>query len=211
MKIIERDGAVVFESVQASEGFANLSGEFRWGQAMRRRGMAMDIAGLLPWNSHVKWHQMLRTAFTTTPRSGFLKPVWFQFREADKDLFHRISSACLGTTKAKPGESKTNFHKFWDIEIASEGMKHYLLPLPLGRGSSSGGQDQPSSSSTSFPNNDPIIRKLQNQLQQGQRELQNLKRKFEGNKGNDNKTKRDILILMKYLMISITMRYFDLD
>ena len=121
LRLIEKEGAAIFEPVPAHEGSADLSDGLRWDLAMKRRGLAMDLAGLLPYESHQKWHDLIRKTFMSTPRPGFMKPDWLQLRTADEELFMRVASSCMGTAKTKPGEAKTNFQTYWDQEIAAGG------------------------------------------------------------------------------------------
>ena len=64
--------------------------------------------------------------------------------------------------------------------MASSEVRHYLLPLP--------GHSRSSPPSSAAASTDPVVSRLERQLRQGQEQIQNLKRKFEG-KGDSDKGK----------------------
>ena len=113
LKLVESEGVAVFVPTQPNEGSADLSGEMRWDLAMRRRGLAMEISGLMSFDAHSLWHEAMRTAFLREPPPGYRRPTWAQLRNADRELWHRVASACPAGCNAKPGASKTAFEEAW--------------------------------------------------------------------------------------------------
>ena len=186
LKLIEKEGFAMFQPVPAYEGAANLSGEILWDLALRRRGLAMEICGIMPFSAHAVWHEKLRKAYLEEPMHGYRRPTWEQLRIADRKLFTQVATVCgAGGTKAKAGNTVTQFAIAWKQEVAGPTVAHYLMPLPLGVGASGSSSSSPPSSSS-----DPMVTRLQNQLKQGQKEMANLKRKLDnpsnnpGGKGN---------------------------
>ena len=48
----------------------DVSGEFLWDYALRRRACAADIAGLLPYDAMDSWHEALKCYLLQKPSSG---------------------------------------------------------------------------------------------------------------------------------------------
>ena len=138
----------------------------------------MEVAGLMSFDTHSRWHEAMKKAYLSTPPPGYTKPNWIQLRNADRELFHRVAAGCSGGARATPGEDKTQFEIKWQLEMASAEVRHFLLPLP--------GKSRPSPNSSSASSSDnPVISRLERQLKQGQEQIHNLKRKFEGKGASD--------------------------
>ncbi len=84
LRLVEREGAAFFDQVPVHEGSADISGELRWDLAMRRRGLAMDVAGLMTYDTHSQWHEAMKRAYLSSPPPGYIKPNWTQLRNADR-------------------------------------------------------------------------------------------------------------------------------
>ena len=91
----------------------NINGEMLWDYALRRRSLACDIAGLMMFESGNAWHEDLKEALLKVPPAGCSPIGWNQIRDADQALWDYIAEKCEAGTKVLPGESTTNFEKFW--------------------------------------------------------------------------------------------------
>ena len=183
MKIIETpDGSAAFVPLPHAEGSADLSGEMRWDIAMQRRGVAMEVSGLMVYEAHSQWHATMKKAFLSDPPPNYRRPTWAQLRNADKELWKRVASTCPSGCRADPAADKTNFEVAWRREMASTEVKHFLLPMPLAVGSSSTSSSWPSGSSPA-PSQDGRLHKLENKLKNCQEQLKRKSENINGGKG----------------------------
>ena len=166
---------------------ADLRGELRWDLAMRRRGVAMDIAGLCSFEAHQLWHEKLREAFLGTPPPDYRPVTWKQLENADRALFVYVAKRCTSGTGVKPPNAKTSFELAWLDGMFAEEVRYLLTPLP-------GGSGPPASASLSSPSlvagnvqGEPAaskeLKKVQNQLKHAQEQLQAAKRRAEKQAG----------------------------
>ena len=84
----------VFKHASAPGPDADVSGDMRWENAMRRRGAAMDIAGLMDLEKHNLWIEYLRKRIEKDPPNSHLRTSWEQVLEADTALFEYVSEQC---------------------------------------------------------------------------------------------------------------------
>ena len=176
------DGAVTFVAIPDAGPSTDLNGELRWDLALRRRGLAMDIAGLCSWESHMEWHEQMKFAYLEEPPPTYCRPDWVQLLQADRKLWTRVATACAASCKAKPGSAVTNFEEIWLNLIQSQEIKHYLLPRH-------GGSTSSSSSSSAVPPQshgpDKVVRRLENELAKARKEILQQKRRV-GQMGNSD-------------------------
>ena len=150
---------------------ADLSGDFMWDFALRRRSAAMDIAGLLTYEAADLWHQHLKTVMMRDPPAGYRKVSWSQVQAADQALFKYVATKCEAGTKAPPGSTITAFETAWKTGMFDIDVRQLLQFLPSGSSSSSSaGAGGPSASE---------VTKLRNQLKHQAEVQAGLKRKFE--------------------------------
>ena len=138
----------------------------------------MEVAGLLTFEAHNLWHEAMWTTYIMTPPPGYKRPTWGQLRNADAELWRRVSAACPAGCKRKPGATKTQFEEGWVKECLSAEVRHYLLPMP---GTAPGSGAQSSSSTSSQPQ--PLasaIKRLENKLKQAEQQIAGQKRRLEG-------------------------------
>ena len=177
LKLVDSGSGVSFVPMPANEPNADLSGEMRWDLAIRRRGLAMDVAGLLTYESHMAWHERMRMSYLREPPPGYRKPDWAQLRNADRELWTRVADGCSAGCKPKPGATKTTFEEAWEREMISPEVGHFLLPLPGGTSSSS-----PSSTVAVYQHQpqgpDRVVRRLENELKQARLQIAGQKRRL---------------------------------
>ena len=181
LKLIESEGGVSFVPAQANEPNADLSGEMRWDLAIRRRGLAMDIAGLLTFESHLQWHEEMKVAYLRAPPPQYRRPDWAQLRNADRELWTRVASRCSAGCKTRPGSTTTAFEEAWLREMSSNEVRHYLLPLHGGGSSSNSPASGPPPSVPQGP--DRIVRRLENELKQARQQIAGQKRRRVDHRG----------------------------
>ena len=174
LKLLETETGVTFVPVTPNDDSADLSGEMRWDLAFRREGVAMEISGLMVYDAHSLWHEVLRSAYLTEPPPGYRRVTWAQLRNADRELWRRVAGDCTSGCKAKPGQGKTAFETSWLARHLSPEVRHLLLPLPAS--SSSQSSASPPSESTSVA---VQISRLENRLKIAQEQIAGQKRRLE--------------------------------
>ena len=92
---------------------ADISGDFLWDFAMCRRSAAMDIAGLMDFESADLWHQTLKSLLMKEPPAGYRHISWGQLVAADRTLFQFVTTLCECDTKAPPDKTETAFQTAW--------------------------------------------------------------------------------------------------
>ena len=164
----------------------NLNGEMLWDFALRRRNLACDIGGLMPFENGNSWQEILKDCLLKVPPASCSRISWAQIQDADEALWDFVAEKCEKGTKTMPGEEQTNFQKFW-----LEGMKHTDVLQHLHFHKGGGSSPQGSSSSSAGGADNTKLSKLRSQLAHAQTEVQGLKRKLNapaprdtpGNKG----------------------------
>ena len=192
MKIVETpDGGAAFVPLPQNEGSADLSGEMRWDLALQRRGIAMEVAGLLTYESHSLWHQSMKTTYLRTPPPGYRQPTWAQLRNADRELWRCVSSACPTGFKPEPGAAMTAFEAAWIRLMTDPKVVHFFLPFPFAVGASA--SSSPSSSSLALLNPaSDRARQLENQMKNKNEQIVALKRRLENQGGGKGKRPRQV-------------------
>ena len=88
------------------------SGELLWELAMRKRGVAFDIAGVCVYEASQLWVEKLRASLAAPQVPGRLRISWAQIRAADEALSDYIARETATTGPRKlPGEVVTQFQK----------------------------------------------------------------------------------------------------
>ena len=114
-----------------------ISGEFLWDFALRRRACAGDVSGLLCYEAQNEWQEILKTTFLKQAPPGHRRVSWAQLRNADVELWSQVAMTCEEGTKAtKPGE-QTAFEKAWRIKMHDQDVRACLAFLPGPSGSTS--------------------------------------------------------------------------
>ena len=160
---------------------ADLRGELRWDLALRRRGVAMDIAGLCSFEAHQLWHEKLRESLLNEPPPGHRPVSYKQLENADRALFVFVAKKCSAGAGVQPPGTKTRFELAWTEGMFADEVRYLLIPLPAGTGlaaSSTSISPAPAQSDASKE-----LKKVQNQLRQAQEQLQAAKRRAENQGG----------------------------
>ena len=158
-------------SKKASELSCDTSGELRIRQALTRRSLAMDQAGLCTFSKMEKWHTTMMHATMRTPPSGHKYVTMQQVLSADKELWGLMSQETRGQLKVAAGQDPP-----LDVHMAtlsqSPQVLCFMTPLPAGKSEPPKGNTPPPPKQV--PKSDPP------QPRTGQPPF---KRKFEGGKG----------------------------
>ena len=158
----------------APESTTDLSGEFLWDYALRRRACAADIAGLLPFEVMDAWHETLKAYFLMAPPPGYRKVSWTQLKNADELLWKKIAAKCETGTKAPPGETRTQFEIAWRELCLDQDVRMHLQFL----------QGVGSSAASSNDDVNGELKRLRNRLANAENQLRSQKRKWTDEKTN---------------------------
>ena len=168
----------VFAPVERNIADADVSGEFRWDLAQRRRCLAMDIAGLMTYEAGLLWHETMKTCVMAPPPPGFKKVSWAQLLNADKKVFQLVAEKCNNGCKCAPGESVTNFEKAFKEAIFDFSVRMLLQPL---QGSSSSSD---AAGASSVPSGiEKELKSLKHRLKQSEDQLRATRRRLDNNGG----------------------------
>ena len=161
----------------------DVSGQFLWDYAVRRRALAAEIAGLCDYTPMNRWHETLKSHLLMPPPAGHKKVTWQQLLNADKALWQMVARECENGCKADHADPKgeTAFEKAFRKAAFDPDVRAHLHFL---QGDS--------------PANGPDLARLQNRIQNLEQQLAGQKRKHneiqdkgkgKGKKGDKGKGK----------------------
>ena len=78
------------EKVKEHESQAELNGELKLEYALKRRGLAFDMAKLMSFEVHELLREKLLTAMLREPPPGYAKVSWTQIKTADEQFFKML-------------------------------------------------------------------------------------------------------------------------
>ena len=175
---LSKDGMLMQDV--APDSHTNLSGEFLWDYALRRRSLAADISGLLRYEAANAWTETLKQYLLKTPPPGHKKVGWFQIKSADEALWNFVQRKCEITTKAKPGADTTAFELAWKEGMYDYDVRQHLSFLQGPASSTPSTTSLVPYSPSSGSAHDQTIQKLTNRLKNAQEQITAQKRKLDG-------------------------------
>ena len=155
------------------DGRTDLSGEFLWDYAMRRRSVAFDIGGLMSYESADLWSETLKEHILKAPPPGYKKVSWSQIRTADEALWTTVQRLCEGAVKAPLGKTETAFETHWKTAMFNYDVRQHLCFLQ-GSGSSSS-----ASGTGAATTHSEMIKKLENKLKNAAEQIAGQKRRLD--------------------------------
>ena len=120
-------------SKKETETMCPINDGLRLHDALQRRALAYDQAGVFTYQKLQLWSQKLLTVLQSDPPAGFAKFTFQQLFEADKFLFGRIAEdtraklAPASGAAAKPADARLE-HWMVHPEVTMR-----LIPLPMGK------------------------------------------------------------------------------
>ena len=126
------------EVTVTDHGKARLDSDLRLRNALTRRGLALDMAGVCEFEVHSMWVEALLAEYTRDPLPGYSTVSTEQLRRADQLLWAEIARECRGGVRGSDRPvGRALKHLMDDPRIRLS-----LMPLPAGSGaaSSSAGQ-----------------------------------------------------------------------
>ena len=116
----------------------DLSSDLALDNALRRRSLAAEIAGLCEYQAMQLWHECLKEAIYSEPIPGYGRVSHAQLARADRELWTLIAASCRNGCKGELPEGPTAFQDALKEHMFSLRIRLLLSPLPSSsaRGSS---------------------------------------------------------------------------
>jgi hypothetical protein len=138
----DKERSIVFDNsghlkvnVKTKETLTTVSSDMQVRDAMVRRALAYDQAGILTFEVLHKWIQRLFECMARSPPPGYSAVSLNQIISADREIFTLVSDATAAAIAPSPGNVKPADAVFERFSTAPEVM-FYVLPLPRSTGSS---------------------------------------------------------------------------
>jgi len=97
-------GFLKCESGEATQQVADTASDYNLDLALRRRGLAFEMADLMGWEAHEKLRNDLMSSLSRPPIPGYGKVTKIQLKRADEIAFGLLSKATEGGVKRVAGE-----------------------------------------------------------------------------------------------------------
>ena len=164
----------------------DLSGEFLWDFALRRRACAGDVSGLISFEAQNEWQEVLKSTYLKQPPPGHKKVSWTQLRNADVMLWQEVAMICEDGTKVnEKSKPQTAFEAAWRLKMKDQTVLACLTFLPgASSASTSSAPVSEKAAPVLTPGPDSEMNKLKRRLEQQQNEIRNLKANKGKGKGN---------------------------
>ena len=86
-------------SKKETEAHSDLKGEIQIRQALRRRSLAVDLTGLIDFQTMETWHEKMFECLAKQAPSGYRQTSMEQCKEADKMLWTMLAERIRGNVK----------------------------------------------------------------------------------------------------------------
>lgn len=140
---------------KAADLSCDTTGELRLRQALTRKALAFDQAGLCSFGKLEEWHTQMMNATMRTPPSGHKYVSMQQVLNADRELWSLLSQETRGTLRVGPGEDPPLDQKLGELRISPQ-ILCYMTPLP------GAVHDKPKAATTPAPAAGPPVKRPAN-------------------------------------------------
>ena len=135
LQLNKKDLQLVFDSQgnlkmskKETEAYSDLKGEIQIRQALRRRSLAVDLTGLIDFQTQETWHEKLFECLAKQAPSGYRQTSMEQCKEADKVLWTMLAERTRGNVKVTAA-GKPVQDQFVALSVSTEVLL-LLQPLP---------------------------------------------------------------------------------
>ena len=118
-------------SKKAADMSCDATGELRLRQALTRKALAFDQAGLCSFDKLEQWHTQMMHATMRTPPSGHKFVSIQQVLNADKEMWSLLSQESRGTLRVGPGEDPPLDKRIENLRVSPQ-ILCFMTPLPSG-------------------------------------------------------------------------------
>ena len=177
-------------------GSAQLSSDYLLRAALSRRGIALDIAKVMRYETHELWAQVLFSELTRTPIAGIGQVTIPMLHRADVELWRRVAEVCRSGVRPD-AEGKLPVDEAVKHLIFDPAIRLLLMPIGgLSPGTSSSGSGSSFASAAAGDkgkkDKDKIrIASLENQVNQLKRARDNAFKNQGGKGTGKNKSRAD--------------------
>ena len=119
-------------SPKATEQTCEANTELKLRSALQRRNLAMDLAGLVTFETAETWTETLFSHLLREQPRGLAKVSLQQLLDCDKQMFTMASHKTMGNLREAPDNSKPLDDAINELKSNSE-ILQYLMPLPVVR------------------------------------------------------------------------------
>ena len=91
---------------QAQHEVANFKTDLLLKSALQRRGLALDMAGVMSYEVHDRLVTFLFDEYMRSPIEGYAKTTVDQLHNADREIWNRLAKLCRSGVRAPPGGSR---------------------------------------------------------------------------------------------------------
>ena len=141
---------------KATDMNCDVSGELKLRQALTRRSLAMEQAGLCSFTKLESWHTQMMNTTMREPPNGHKYVSMQQVLNADKELWALMSQETRGQLKVAVGQDPP-LDKHLDDLTKSPQVLCFMTPLPGGRLVENSGKTSDSTSSKQPPKPDRAV------------------------------------------------------
>lgn len=124
-----------FRRSEAGGPEADLHSDLKWQFCLKRRGLAMDQALLLSWDTHEKWLNTLISHKFRKPPPGYSQVSWEQLNNADAEIFKLAGAETGGGIRPDLAGVKP-LDSMFERLMNDHRVTFFLLPLPKAASSS---------------------------------------------------------------------------
>lgn len=119
----------------------NITSDLSLYQAMQRRTLALDLAGLVSYEVMRKWIDRLFSLYSQPPAPGFQKVSQAQLLRADRQAFIRLNEFFTGSLKTAVGAGKPLDPYVEKLE-GDMTVTYFMLPVPTSHSTSASSTDK---------------------------------------------------------------------
>ncbi len=160
---------IVREKELKDEPKAEVSSGLKISWALQRRGLALDIAGLMSYEVHEAIRERLIKAITDeSPDPRYAGPSMSQTLNADRELWRQLQKVARGSLRSTPVGVKRPLDDHVNKVLSSPEFVWTLMPLPKTTSQSSNKQQS--------KNEDSEVKNLRKQLQEAREEIRRASR-----------------------------------
>ena len=116
---------------------ADTASDFKFRQALARRGVAFDIAGLCGFEIHERFSDVMMTEFLQEPLEGYLQVTMQQVEAADRHMFTRIAEMTRAGIRRRP-DGRLPMELAINTVLAETKFNCTLMGRQAGRAASTG-------------------------------------------------------------------------
>jgi hypothetical protein len=130
---------VVRETATQEPGKADLKSDLLLSFALRRRGIALEMADVCSYDTHEQLCELLLGEYLRSPPHGYQKVTLEQLHRADAEVWRYLSLKCRTGVRRGP-DGVRPLDTYLPLALVDPGVRMHLFPLPASSGGGGGGR-----------------------------------------------------------------------